>query len=47
MAEAKDKKKGKKPVEDGEGYRCPHCGAQVPMHQDCPTCKLDIDWSKI
>jgi len=46
---AKDKKKEKHlpPIKVGEKYLCPHCQAEVPMNQPCPTCKLDIDWTKI
>jgi hypothetical protein len=46
---AKDKKKEKHlpPVKVGDKYICPHCHAEVPMNQPCPTCKLDIDWTKI
>ena len=47
---AKDKEKGKekhRPIKQGDRYICPHCQAEVPLKQDCPTCKADIDWSKI
>jgi len=50
---AKDKKKGKHehehepPVKVGDKFICPHCKAEVPMRQDCPTCKMVIDWTKI
>jgi len=46
---AKDKKKEKHlpPIKVGEKYLCPNCRAEVPMKQPCPTCKLDIDWTKI
>ncbi len=49
---AKDKEKNKKhehlpPIKSGDKFICPHCGAEIPMNQPCPTCKLDIDWKKI
>jgi rubrerythrin len=49
MAKDKDKKKEKHlpPIKQGDKYICPHCGAEVPMRQSCPTCSLDIDWTKI
>jgi predicted RNA-binding Zn-ribbon protein involved in translation (DUF1610 family) len=46
----KDKKKEKKhlpPIRQGDKFICPHCGAEVPVKQKCPTCSLDIDWTKI
>lgn len=50
MAKDKDKKKKEKhltPIKQGDKFICPHCGAEVPMSQPCPTCSLDIDWTKI
>jgi hypothetical protein len=50
---AKDKKKGKhehehaSPLKMGDKYICPHCKAEIPVKQDCPACKLEIDWTKI
>jgi rubrerythrin len=46
---AKDEKKGKheKPIKMGDKYICPHCQTEVPVKQDCPVCKLEIDWTKI
>ena len=35
------------PVRVGDKFICPKCQAEVPMRQDCPTCKAVIDWSKI
>jgi uncharacterized protein (DUF983 family) len=47
MAERKKKEKHMKPVKMGDKYICPHCQAEVPVKQDCPACKLEIDWTKI
>jgi len=49
MAKEKDKKKEKHlpPIKIGDKYICPHCKAEVPVRQDCPVCKLEIDWTKI
>jgi predicted amidophosphoribosyltransferase len=35
------------PIRSGNKYICPHCQAQVPVKQDCPSCRLEIDWTKI
>lgn len=46
----KDKKSiadHKHPVKMGDKYVCPHCQAELPIKQDCPVCKLEIDWSKV
>ena len=44
-------KKGKNvhehPVKLGDKFVCPHCKTVVPVKQDCPECKLEIDWDKI
>ena len=48
---ADDVKKGKNihnhPVKLGDKFVCPHCQAQLPANQDCPACKLEIDWNKV
>ena len=48
---AKDKKKEKHehepPIKRGDKYICPHCLVEVPVKQDCPACKMQIDWTKI
>ncbi len=47
---AKDKEKKHKhllPLRAGDKYLCPHCKVEVPAKQDCPVCKLEIDWTKI
>jgi hypothetical protein len=36
-----------KPVKQGDKYVCPHCGAELPVNQPCPTCGLDVDWKRI
>jgi primosomal protein N' len=45
----KDKKKERHlpAIKVGDKYICPHCKAEVPMKQNCPTCKMDIDWSRV
>ena len=35
------------PIKVGDKFICPHCKAEIPMNQPCPTCKLDVDWTKI
>jgi rubrerythrin len=47
MAKAKKKEIHGKPIRIGDKYICPHCGAEVPVKQDCPSCRLEIDWTKI
>jgi hypothetical protein len=48
MAKDKEKKhKHEAPIKSGDKFICPHCRAELPMNQPCPTCKLDIDWTKI
>ena len=48
MAEAK---KGKiihnHPTKLGDKFVCPRCKVPVPVKQDCPVCKLEIDWTKV
>jgi hypothetical protein len=45
----KNKKKGirERPVKIGDKYICPHCKAELPVKQDCPACRLEIDWTKV
>jgi len=47
MAKEKGKEKHQHPIKLGDKYICPHCRAEVPVKQDCPVCKLEIDWTKI
>jgi len=52
MADSAKEKPGKKhehlpPIRVGDKFICPKCKAEVPVNQDCPHCKLDIDWKKI
>ena len=50
MVKDKDKKKKEKhlpPIRVGDKFICPHCKAELPVKQDCPACRLDIDWTKI
>lgn len=52
MAETAKEKPGKKheheaPVKVGDKFLCPKCRAELPANQDCPHCKIEIDWSKI
>jgi hypothetical protein len=35
------------PIKSGDKYICPHCKAEVPVKHDCPSCRLEIDWTKI
>jgi hypothetical protein len=35
------------PVRLGDKFVCPHCQTEVPVKQDCPVCKLEIDWTKV
>jgi primosomal protein N' len=45
MAEKKRKSYGVKKVE--EKYVCEECHAEVPIMQDCPDCKKEIDWERV
>ena len=47
MAKMKKKEKHERPVRVGDRYICPHCKAEVPVKQACPSCRLEIDWTKI
>ena len=52
MSDTAKEKPGKKhkheaPIKQGDKYICPHCGAEIPVNQPCPTCKLDVDWKRI
>jgi hypothetical protein len=48
MAKDKDKKhEHLPPVKIGDKYICPRCKAELPIKQDCPGCRLEIDWKKI
>lgn len=28
-------------------YYCAECHSEVPIKQDCPTCKKKIDWDRV
>jgi hypothetical protein len=36
-----------KPLKLGERYVCPHCKADLPVKNDCPSCRTEIDWTKV
>jgi hypothetical protein len=44
-------KKGKHihehPIKMGDKFVCPRCKATLPVKQDCPECRLELDWSKV
>ena len=31
----------------GDKYHCGECGAEVHWDNDCPECKLKIDWKQV
>jgi rubrerythrin len=35
------------PIKAGDKYICPKCQAELPINQPCPSCKAEIDWTKI
>lgn len=41
----KRKSYGVKRIEDK--YVCEECQAEVPVHQECPTCKKHIEWDRV
>lgn len=43
----KDKKVPERPIKVGDKFLCPHCNAPLPVKQDCPECKIELDWTKI
>jgi hypothetical protein len=45
MFNKKRKSYGVKKIEDR--YVCEECHAEVPIHQNCPTCKKHIDWGRV
>jgi len=47
MAKEKKEHKHEPPIKAGDKFICPHCRAEVPSHQACPVCKIEIDWTKI
>ena len=30
----------------GGKYYCAECHSELPVHQSCPTCHLEIDWDR-
>ena len=32
---------------DGDKYFCAECHSELPMHQSCPSCHLEVDWDRI
>jgi hypothetical protein len=45
---AREKKRKSYGIKRIEGkYICEECQAEVPIHQDCPTCKKHIDWDRV
>ena len=51
MAEDKEKKKEHKIAHGvykaGDKFHCGECGAELDFGKNCPTCKLEFDWTKI
>ena len=45
--ERKGKTKHEHPVKLGDQFLCPRCKVPLPVKQDCPSCKQEIDWSKV
>jgi hypothetical protein len=33
-------------VEDGK-YYCTECRSEIPVDEDCPTCKRRVNWDKV
>jgi hypothetical protein len=49
MAKDKEKKRAKSSgvTAVDERYVCNECHSEIPVHQDCPTCKKHIDWDRV
>ena len=43
----KEKKQKSTVIKVGEKYECAECHQELPIHQDCPTCKKHIDWDRV
>jgi hypothetical protein len=31
----------------GQKYVCEECQAEIPIRQECPNCKKEIDWERV
>ena len=32
---------------EGDNYYCAECHSELPVHQTCPQCHLEVDWDRI
>ena len=32
---------------EGENYFCSGCHSELPVHQTCPKCHLEVDWDRM
>jgi hypothetical protein len=47
MAEGKTPEVVKEIYRKGGKYYCAECHSELPLHQNCPTCHLHIDWDRV
>jgi hypothetical protein len=47
MAEGQTPEVAAQIYKKGDKYYCAECHSELPMHQDCPTCHIHIDWEQI
>jgi hypothetical protein len=47
MAEGKNPEVAAQIYKKGERYYCAECHSELPIHQDCPTCHVHLDWDRI
>jgi len=43
----KEHEKQHKIYKAGEKYHCGECGTEVHWGNDCPDCKINIDWNQV
>jgi hypothetical protein len=47
MAEGKSPEVAAQILKKGDKYYCAECHTELPIHQDCPTCHIHIDWNRV
>ncbi len=47
MAETQNPEIAAQILKKGDHYYCAECKSELPIHRDCPTCHIHIDWDRI
>lgn len=46
MVEGKSPEEVEAIYSKGGKYYCAECHSELPMHQSCPNCHMEIDWNR-